>query len=129
MPFSIGVQLAQPSRPVICIIGDGAAHYSIQALYSARKYGLPVIFAVLNNGQYRVLLEYLKRNGSSALDGRPLAGLSLNEPPIDIVKIAHGYGVSATSLYTADAVSEAVRDALLTRQPAVLDIHVAGAEL
>ena len=47
---AVGVQLAQPARRVVAIIGDGNAMHNIQALWSAANQKLPVIFVICNNG-------------------------------------------------------------------------------
>ncbi len=55
MPAAIGVQLAQPSRPVVCVIGEGSAQYAIQSLWTAAAYEVPVTFLVLRNDEYAIL--------------------------------------------------------------------------
>ena len=46
---ALGVQLAQPGRPVVCVLGEGSAQYGITALWTAVAYKLPVTFLVLRN--------------------------------------------------------------------------------
>src|ERR671928_204753 len=46
---AVGVQLAQPDRPVVCVVGEGSAQYAIQALWTAVAYDVPLTFLVLNN--------------------------------------------------------------------------------
>ena len=55
MSAPIGVRMAQPSRPVVAVVGDGSAMYTIQALWSAVRYEVGAIFVVLANGGYRVM--------------------------------------------------------------------------
>ena len=55
MPAALGVQLAEPSRRVIAVIGDGSANYSITALWTAARYKIPVVFLILKNGTYGAL--------------------------------------------------------------------------
>jgi benzoylformate decarboxylase len=50
MPAALGVQLAEPSRRVVAVIGDGSANYSITALWTAARYKIPVAFLILRNG-------------------------------------------------------------------------------
>jgi benzoylformate decarboxylase len=52
MPAALGVQVADPSRRVIAVIGDGSANYSITALWIAARYKIPVVFVILKNGTY-----------------------------------------------------------------------------
>src|SRR5205085_7589089 len=44
---AIGVQLAQPERQVVCVLGEGSAQYAIQGLWTAAAYRVPVTFLVL----------------------------------------------------------------------------------
>ena len=46
---ALGIQLAKPDRPVICILGDGSAMYAIQGLWTAAYYSLPVTYVICNN--------------------------------------------------------------------------------
>ena len=50
---SVGVQLAQPDRPVVCVLGEGSAQYAITAFWSAVAYKVPVTFLVLRNERVR----------------------------------------------------------------------------
>src|SRR5699024_7809281 len=50
LPASMGVALADPIRPVVAIIGDGSAHYSISALRTAVEENIGVIIVLLRNG-------------------------------------------------------------------------------
>ena len=57
---AVGVQLAQPDRKVVALLGDGSAMYSIQALWTAAHQKLPITFVVFNNGGYRIIKQRLK---------------------------------------------------------------------
>jgi len=59
LPAAIGAKLALPHRPVVALIGDGSAMYTIQALWSAAHYRIPVVFVILNNTSYRILKQRL----------------------------------------------------------------------
>ena len=52
---AVGVQLAQPGRPVVCVLGEGSAQYGITALWTAAAYKVPVTFLVLRNEEYAIL--------------------------------------------------------------------------
>ena len=52
---SVGVQLAQPDRPVVCVIGEGSVQYAVTAFWSAVAYEVPVTFLVLRNSEYAIL--------------------------------------------------------------------------
>src|ERR1700744_3954112 len=80
MPAALGVQLAEPSRRVIVIIGDGAANYSITALWTAARYKLPVVFLILKNGTYGALRWF-----AEVMKVKDVPGL--NVPGIDFVSL------------------------------------------
>ena len=62
----IGVRMALPERPVVAVVGDGSSLYSIQALWSAARYEVGVLFVILNNGGYRVMDRLAEMQGESA---------------------------------------------------------------
>jgi benzoylformate decarboxylase len=88
LPASMGIRLADPDRPVVAIIGDGSAHYSISALRTAVEENIGVIIVLLRNGTYGALDWFADMLG---VDKAP--GLDLGE--VDFVSIATGYGMHA----------------------------------
>lgn len=88
LPASLGVAVADPDRPVLAIIGDGSAHYSISALRTAVEENIGVVIVLLRNGTYGALDWFA---GMLGVDKAP--GLDLGE--VDFVSIARGYGMSA----------------------------------
>jgi benzoylformate decarboxylase len=58
MPAAVGIAMAQPRRPVVCLIGDGSSLYSIQALWTAAQHNVNVVFVVLNNGEYAAMKAF-----------------------------------------------------------------------
>ena len=118
MPASIGIKMAQPDRPVVCIIGDGSVMYSVQALWSAREENAPVLFLVLNNGAYNILKSFTM----AFYPGSGVQGLDV--PHLDLAQLAQGMGIHAERLATPEAVEEAIPRALQMRQPVLLDVAI-----
>lgn len=118
MPASIGVALAQPDRPVVCVIGEGSAQYSIQALWSAAAYEVPVTFVVLRNEEYAILKWF---GMLEEIAGAP--GLDL--PALDCAGVARGYGVNATVASGADELQESLRGAFASERPQLIEVPVA----
>ena len=85
---SVGVQLAQPDRPVVCVIGEGSVQYAVTAFWSAVAYKVPVTFLVLRNEEYAILKWFAE---VEQVAGAP--GLDL--PKLDVAAVAEGYGVNA----------------------------------
>ena len=84
---ALGVQLAQPERPVVCVLGEGSAQYGITALWTAVAYRLPVTFLVLRNDEYAILKWFSSLEQVSGVPGLDLPGL-------DVAAVARGYGMS-----------------------------------
>ncbi len=55
---SMGISLQ--NKKVLAILGEGASMYTIQGLWTMRRYGLPVKVLILNNGGYNILKSYAK---------------------------------------------------------------------
>jgi benzoylformate decarboxylase len=118
---AVGVQIAEPKRRVVAVIGDGSAMYSITALWSAANQKLPVIFLIMNNEGYQILKNRLKAfHGND----RPI-GMDFNDPPMDITKIAQGFGVTAERVADAAGFDAAFAKALArTDGPTLLEVMV-----
>jgi benzoylformate decarboxylase len=115
---SIGVQLAQPDRPVVCVLGEGSAQYAVTAFWSAVAHKVPVTFLVLNNGEYAILKWFAD---VEAVQGAP--GLDL--PQLDVAAVAAGYGVSTQRAQGRDEVRDALAKALASSQPELVEVPVA----
>jgi benzoylformate decarboxylase len=119
---AVGVQIAQPARPVVAIIGDGSAMYSIQALWSAAHQKLPVTFVICNNGGYRILKERLK-----AFHGdERFIGMDFKDPAIDLAGLARSFGMAAHRIDDGAAFEARFAEALAAAEPVLLDVVVEG---
>jgi benzoylformate decarboxylase len=126
MPAACGVSLAHDGAPVLCVVGDGSAMYSPQALWTAAAEGLPVVFAVVNNRQYKILKGYLAGMGGAAARTGRFVGMDLTDPPVDYVALATSMAVEATRIDHADDVGDAVRAALAAGRPHLLELSITG---
>jgi benzoylformate decarboxylase len=118
---AVGVQIAEPTRRVVAVIGDGSAMYSISALWSAANQKLPVIFLITNNEGYQILKNRLKLfHGND----KPI-GMDFNDPPMNIAKIAEGFGLPSERVDTADGFDAALDRALArTDGPTLIEAMV-----
>jgi len=121
LPAALGVRLALPHRPVIALVGDGGAMYTIQALWTAARESLAVIFFVFNNASYRILKQrVIALNGFSAGD-REFVGMDLDHPHIDIVGLARGFGVPGEQISHVADVPAALGRGLASGGPYLID--------
>jgi benzoylformate decarboxylase len=126
MPAAAGAALALDGEPVLCVVGDGSAMYSPQALWTAAHLHLPVVFAVVNNGQYLILKEALRRAGGEVTRTGRFVGMDINEPAIDFVSLAASMGVPATRIERAGDLGDAVRAAIAAGGPHLLDVPISA---
>jgi len=120
---AVGVQLAQRSRRVVAIIGDGSAMYSIQALWSAANQKLPVTFVICNNGGYRILKQRLKLfHGNDTF-----IGMDFEDPAIDVAGLGRALGLNAHRIEDGAAFDAMFQEALAGMEPALLEVMVEGA--
>ena len=115
---AIGVQLAQPERPVVCVLGEGSAQYAIQGFWTAVAYDVPVTFLILRNEEYAILKWFAS---IESVTGAP--GLDL--PALDVAAVASGYGVAASSVQTRDELHAALGDAIASESPSLVEVRVA----
>lgn len=117
---AIGIHLAHPARPLLAVIGDGSAMYSIQALWTAAHLELPITYLIANNKSYRILKERLL----GFHDNEHFIGMDLREPEIDFVGLAQSMGVQARRIVEPDDIVPSLLAAFATDGPTLLDVSV-----
>jgi benzoylformate decarboxylase len=114
LPAAIGAKLALPDRPVVALVGDGSAMYTVQALWTAAHYKLPVIWVIFNNTSYRILKQRLVNMRGLAEQVDKFVGMELTDPAIDFVGLARALGIEAqrakTVKDTTDLIAKALKD-------------------
>jgi benzoylformate decarboxylase len=125
MPAACGVSLARDRAPVLCVVGDGSAMYSPQALWTAAREQLPVVFAVVDNGQYKILKDYLRGMGGASARSGTFVAMDL-EPRVDFVALASAMGVPATPIASTADIGDAVGAAVAAGGPHLLHVPVEG---
>ena len=117
LPAAVGIALANPNRRIIGLLGDGSSMYSVQGLWTAAQYRLPITFLVLNNQAYVALKSF-----GEMLEVRDFTGNEL--PAIDFESIARGYGCAAGRVERAEDLAAALTDSFASNGPILLNILV-----
>jgi benzoylformate decarboxylase len=122
MAGAVGISIALPDRPVVAIVGDGSAMYTIQALWTAAHHKLPITYVIPNNRSYRILKERLV----SFRKTDKFVGMDMDDPAIDFVALAQSMGVPARRITDPQDVGPALRESLQSGGPRLLDVTVAN---
>ena len=129
MGGALGLKLANPDRPVVGIVGDGSSMMTVQALWTAATYNIPVVYIICNNRAYRILklnMNVYKKDivGEEQPQSKYMA---MDFPiPMNIAGMAEAMGVSGRSITDPDDLVPALKAALESGKPAVLDVSIDG---
>ena len=125
---ALGVKLALPHRPVVAISGDGSAMYSIQALWTAAHHDLAIVFVILANREYRILKHNTDvwRQRFAVQAQHPYQNMDLAQPELGFVEMAAGMGVAGTRIRKAAELAPALRAAIATGRPHLLEVAIEG---
>jgi benzoylformate decarboxylase len=120
LPAAVGMALGRGQRRTVCLIGDGSAMYSIQALWTAAQRKLPLTVVVINNAGYGAM-----RSFSQVMQVRNVPGLDL--PGIDFVKIAQGMGCEALRVAKASELATVLKRGLAHDGVSLVEVMVDSA--
>jgi benzoylformate decarboxylase len=121
LPAAVGLRMAQPERPVVAVVGDGAALYGVHGLWSAVHYRAGPLCVILSNGGYVVMDRLAEKHGGAA--PWPAFG------EVEVATIARGFGCPARRIATHEELVAALDEAVPTLadrdEPLLLDVVVA----
>jgi benzoylformate decarboxylase len=120
LPAAVGMALGRPGIRTVCLIGDGSAMYSIQALWTAAQRKLPLTVVVINNAGYGAM-----RSFSQVMQVRNVPGLDL--PGIDFVRIAEGLGCDAVRVSKSSELGPALKRGLAQEGVSLIEVMVDSA--
>lgn len=119
---AVGVQMGRPERRVVNVVGDGSLMYYPHALWNAANAGAPVLFILLNNGQYRVLKLITDRMGGPWSAERAMPpGLDLEGPSIDFVALGRSMGIEGVRATTPAELRAALKQGIAAAGPFLID--------
>jgi acetolactate synthase-1/2/3 large subunit len=115
MGTALGLKCAFPDRQVISVSGDGSFMMELQELATAARAKLPVTVVIVHNGAY----GNMKRDQVRHYDGRVI-GTDLYVP--DLQKLADAFGVYGVRVEKPGELAGAIRGALASNRPALVDV-------
>ncbi|WP_433310094.1 thiamine pyrophosphate-binding protein [Micromonospora sp. CA-269861] len=118
---AVGVQIAQPERTVVALIGDGGMSAQLPAVPMAVEQGAPVIFVVMNNRSHGTISDLQATNFGQSYGCDFLGPDGLPYSP-DFAAYGRACGADGHTVASAEEFAGALRAALANRRPAVLDV-------
>jgi benzoylformate decarboxylase len=127
MPAAVGFSLGLGRAPVVSLVGDGAAMYSPQALWTLAHEKLPVTVVVMNNREYNILKNFMKGQSHylSAKSNRFIA-MDLVDPVVDYLSLAASMGVPARRVERAADIADAVAAGIASGQPNLIEVMISA---
>ncbi|MEM6851856.1 MAG: thiamine pyrophosphate-dependent enzyme [Pseudomonadota bacterium] len=118
VPTAVGVQAADPDRPVVLVTGDGGFMFGLQEIAAAAEQGLNVITVIVNNAGY----ANVRRDQQRIFDGRDYKSTFA---AMDYVKLGEALGARSWKADTPEAVKASLNEALGAGAPSLIEINLA----
>ncbi len=113
-PTALGVKVARPDRPVVCMTGDGGFMFNSSELSTAVRYGIDVVTVVFNNDSY----GNVARDLDDAFGGA--YGTDLSNP--DFVRFAESFGAVGMRASDPTELETLIPLALERRAPVIIEV-------
>jgi acetolactate synthase-1/2/3 large subunit len=121
VPAAIGAKVGVGADvPVVCIDGDGCFQMTFQEIATAVQHGIPVVFAVINNGYLGMVRQW-----QALFYEDRLSQVALPQDLPDLLKLADAYGIPGFRVSSVDELDTALAKAkAITDQPVLIDLRV-----
>ena len=113
-PTALGVKVAKPHRPVVCVAGDGGFMFNASELSTAVKYGINLVTVIFRNDSYGNVARDLEEGFNGAYE------TDLHNP--DFVKFAESFGVIGMRAENPLDLETLVPQALERDAPVIIDV-------
>ncbi len=121
-PAAIGAKMAAPDRTVISLVGDGGFGQNPSMLATAVERGLGIVWLVMNNNAFGTIAGLQKAHYGLTY-GTTFPGTAANpDNGPDYAEIAKGYGAAGVRIGSADELLPALKEALASGKPTVIDV-------
>lgn len=116
LPAATAAKLSDPQRPVLALVGDGGFLASLPDVATAVRLGLPLVVIVFKDGSFSLVRVRQEQRRYAPI------GVSMGE--VDVPKLAESLGALGTEVEDEEGLRAAVKDALVTTQPAIIAARV-----
>ncbi len=113
---AIGVQMAKPGQPVVCICGDGSFLMFGNEIATAEQFNIPVIWIILNDSKYSLPELSLKKMFNRTI------GVKLNE--VNFMKFAEVFNIKGYRVEKPGELTTVLSEAIASKKPVVIDVVI-----
>ncbi len=124
LPGSMGVSLGAPDKNVIAVCGDGSTAWSMQSLWTAARYNIPVTFIITNNGVYRQVKLVRKMVLGEYVLTEKHDGMDIDEPVINFKQLAESMGIEAVQVAEPGELAAALQEATNDNKPRLVEVFI-----
>jgi acetolactate synthase-1/2/3 large subunit len=122
LPSAMGAKVGCPDQPVVCLAGDGSLIMNCQELATCVTEQIPVKVFLMNNGYLGMVRQW-----QELFWDRRYSSVEMGASP-DWVKLADAFGAVGMRVTDKNDVVDAMKTALETDGPVLLDVHVTREE-
>ena len=123
LPGALGVKLGAPNSPVVAVCGDGSAAWSMQSLWTAAHYHIPVTFVIIANATYGQVKVMKKKILGGEVDERH-EGMELDKPMINFSLLAQSMGVQGVRVERPEELGGVLKSALESDEARLVEVLV-----
>ncbi|GAA5232087.1 acetolactate synthase large subunit [Verticiella sediminum] len=124
LPMATGAAVACPDRKVVSLQADGSGLYTVQALWTQAREALDIVTIVYSNRSYAILRGEMAQVGAAEPGENAQRLLSLDDPAVDWVSVARGFGVQAERVDTTERFADVLKSALAGKGPFLIEALV-----
>lgn len=127
MPAAVGYSLGLGKQPVVCLVGDGAAMYSPQAMWTAAHLDLPITYVVMNNQEYNILKSFMRSQAHySSAQSDTFIAMDIVNPTVDYLALARSMGLPGQRINCAQDIAPAIEAAIASGRPNLIEVMVSA---
>jgi thiamine pyrophosphate-dependent acetolactate synthase large subunit-like protein len=115
--LSIGAQVANPKRPVLCLVGDGAVGFTIAEFDTLARHKLPIVAVVMNNHSWAASQHFQELVSGNRLTGTELRDANYHE-------VAAAFGCHAQRVTKIEELGPAIKAAFASGKPACINVGI-----
>ena len=120
----LGVKLARPEQPAVCVTSDGSFMMFPGAVATATEYGIPAIWVIMNNYTIGVIRDLQRLRWTAARSGRASSSSRWASPGTRLREDGRGDGRGGISVEDPADLGSAFETALAAGTPYVIDVKV-----